>query len=130
MLCHHLRRLPHTFQHREIVGRSSHLLGHAPVEPASRAGMFKPSCSPPFTLFLHLVSVYRPFQLYFIPKTIHNTSVLSSLVTAYFYLTGHSPVFIYNTTLYTSSYSLRSLSDPACLPCAASCVGGGWGPGG
>ena len=33
-------------------------------------GVFKPSCSTPFTLFLRLVSVYRPFQLYFIPKTL------------------------------------------------------------
>ena len=62
-------------------------------------GVFKPSCSTPFTLFLCLVSVYWPFQLYFIPKTLHNTSVFSSLLTAYFYLTGHSPAFIYNTTL-------------------------------
>ena len=62
-------------------------------------GVFKPGCSTPFTLFLHLVSVYWPFQLYFIPKTLHNTSVFSSLLTAYFYLTGHSPVFIYNTAL-------------------------------
>ena len=62
-------------------------------------GVFKPSCSTPFTLFLHLVSVYWPFQLYFIPKTLHNTSVFSSLLTAYFNLSGHSSVFIYNTTL-------------------------------
>ena len=62
-------------------------------------GVFKPRCSTPFTLFLRLVSVYRPCQLYFIPKTLHNTSVFSSLLTAYFYLTGHSPVFIYKTTL-------------------------------
>ena len=33
-------------------------------------GMFKPSCSTPFTLFLRLVCIYRPFQLYFIPKTL------------------------------------------------------------
>ena len=62
-------------------------------------GVFQPSCSTPFTLFLGLVSIYRPFQLYFIPKTLHNTSVFSSLLIAYFYLTGHSPVFIYNTAL-------------------------------
>ena len=62
-------------------------------------GVFKPSCSTPFTLFLCLVSVYQPFQLYFIPKTLHNTSVFSSLLTAYFNLSGHSSVFIYNTTL-------------------------------
>ena len=59
----------------------------------------KPSCSTPFTPFLRLVSVYWPFQLYFIPKTLRNTSVFSSLLTANFYLTSHSPVFIYNTTL-------------------------------
>ena len=29
----------------------------------------------------------------------HNTSVFSSHLTAYFYLTGHSPVFIHNTAL-------------------------------
>ena len=57
--------------------------------------VFKPGCSTPFTPFLRLVSVYRPFQLYFIPKL----SVFSSLLIAYFYLTGHSPVFIYNTGL-------------------------------
>ena len=62
-------------------------------------GVFKPSCSTPFTLFLRLVSVYRPFQLYFIPETLHITSVFNSLLTAYFYLSGHSPVFIYDTAL-------------------------------
>jgi len=30
---------------------------------------------------------------------LHDTSVFSSLLTAYFYLTGQSPVFIYNTAL-------------------------------
>ena len=62
-------------------------------------GVFKPSCSITFILFFRLISVFRPFQLYFIPKALHNTSVLSSLLAAYFYLTGHSPVFIYNTAL-------------------------------
>ena len=62
-------------------------------------GVFKPSCSTPFTLFLRLVSVYWPFQLYFIPKTLHNTSAFSSLLSTDFYLIGHSPAFIYNTTL-------------------------------
>ena len=33
-------------------------------------GVFKPSCSTPFTLFLCVVSVYWPFQLYYIPKTL------------------------------------------------------------
>ena len=48
----------------------SYLL-HYHKPPGSRLlalGVFKPSCSTPFTLFLRLVSVYRPFQLYFIPK--------------------------------------------------------------
>ena len=45
---------------------------------------------------IRLVSVCRSFQLYFIPK---KTSVFSSLLTTYFYLTGHSPVSIYNTPL-------------------------------
>ena len=61
--------------------------------------VFKPSCSTPFTIFLRLVSIYQPIQLYFIPKTLQNTSVFSSFLIAYFYLTSHSPVFIYNTTL-------------------------------
>ena len=63
-------------------------------------GVFKLSCSTPFTLFLRLVSVYRSFQLYVIPKnSLHDTSVFSSLLTAYFYLTGHSLVSVYNTAL-------------------------------
>ena len=33
------------------------------------------------------------------------------------------------SSLYGSSCSLWSPSDPACLPCAASHVGGGWDPG-
>ena len=36
----------------------------------------------------------------------------------------------HSSSLYGSSYSLRSPSDPECLPCAASRVGGGWDPGG
>ena len=85
-------------------------------------GVFKPSCSTPFTLFLSLVSVYQPFQLYFIPKTLHNTSVFSSLLTAYFYLTGHSPVFIYNTALLYKILvalcgHLPSVFAVRCIPC-------------
>ena len=60
-------------------------------------GVFKvkPSCSTPFTFFLHLVSVYQPFQLYLIPKTLHNTSIFSSVLnlTPYFYLTSHSCIY-------------------------------------
>ena len=62
-------------------------------------GVFKLSCSTPFTPFLHLVSVYRLFHLYFIPKTLHNTSVFSCLLAADFCLTSHSPVFVSITTL-------------------------------
>ena len=36
----------------------------------------------------------------------------------------------HSSSLYNSSYSLRSPSDPTCLPCAASRVGGGREPGG
>ena len=77
-------------------------------------GVFRLSCSTPFTLFLRLVSVYRPFQLYFIPKTLHDTSVFSSLLTADFYLTGHSPVFIYNTALL---YIILLTLCVHCIPC-------------
>ena len=62
-------------------------------------GVFKPSCSIPFTLFLRLVSVYRPFQLYFIPKTLSTTPSFSAPFLQLNDLTGHSPVFIYNTAL-------------------------------
>ena len=75
---------------------------HIYMPPWSRLlvpGVFKPSCSTPFTPFLRLVSVYWHFQLYYIPKTLHNTSVFSFLLTAYLYITGHWLVFIYNTTL-------------------------------
>ena len=57
-------------------------------------GVFKLSCSTPFTLFLRLVSVYRLFHLYFIPKTLHDTSVFSCLLAA-----DHSPVFVCITAL-------------------------------
>ena len=66
--------------HTNVVTRLS-------MPPWSRLlvpGVFKPSCFTPFTHFLRLVSVYWPFHLYFIPKTLHNTSVFSSLLTAYF----------------------------------------------
>jgi len=55
------------------------------------------SCSAHFTLSLRLVSVYRSFQ--YSKNSFHDTSVFSSLLTTYFYLTGHSPVSIYNTAL-------------------------------
>ena len=67
------------------------------MPPRSRLlvpGVFKLSCSTPFTPFLCLVSVYRPFHLYFIPKTLSMIPVFSSLLTADFYLTSHSPVFV------------------------------------
>ena len=63
-------------------------------------GLFKPSCSSPFTLFL-LISFGLPAlsTIFHSKNSLHNTSVFSSLLTAYFYQTGHSPVFIYNTAL-------------------------------
>ena len=64
-------------------------------------GVFKPNCSTPFTLFLRLVSL-------------QNTSVFSSLLIAYFYLTGHSPVFIYNTALL---YIILLTLCVHCIPC-------------
>ena len=58
-------------------------------------GVFKPSCSTLFTLFL------RPAlsTIFHSKNSLHDTSVFSSLLTTYFYLTGHSPVFIYNTAV-------------------------------
>ena len=57
-------------------------------------------CSIPFSFLLRLVSLYRSFQLYFIPKIIPTIPLFYiSFLTAYFYLTSHSPVFIYNTAL-------------------------------
>ena len=41
-------------------------------------GVFKLSCSTPFTHFLRLVSVYRPFHLYFIPKTLTTMPLFSA----------------------------------------------------
>ena len=82
-----------------------------------KPGVFKPSCSTPFTIFLCLVSIYWPFQLYFIPKTLHNTSIFSSLLIAYFYLTSHSPVFIYNTALYIILLTLCGHLQNQCVCC-------------
>ena len=79
-----------------------HIPWYATVEPASPAGgvQSKTKLLHSFHFFL-TSSFYQPFQLYFIPKTLHNTSIFSSLLnlTPYFYLTSHSPVFIHNTTL-------------------------------
>ena len=87
-------------------------------------GVFKPSCSTPFTLFLRLVSIYRPFQLYFIPKT---AQYLRFQLPSYSLFLPNRPfscIYLHHSSsLYNSSCSLRSPSDPACLPCAASRVG-------
>ena len=81
-------------------------------------GVFKLNCFIPFTPFLHLVSVYRPFQLYFISKTL-NTSIFSSLIMAYFYLTYLSTTqlfFIYFFLL--SAVTFRpSVFAVRCIPC-------------
>ena len=93
-------------------------------------GVFKLSCSTPFVLFLHLVSVYRPFQPYFIPKTLSMIPPFSA--PSYSLFLPDRPFFcicLQHSSLH-SSCSLRSPSDPACLPCAASRVRGGWDPGG
>ena len=71
----------------------------APREGLLAPGLFKPSYSTAFILFLRLVSVYRPFQLFHSKNSLHDTSVFSSLLTAYFYLTANSFVTIYNTAL-------------------------------
>ena len=92
---------------------------------------FKLSCSTPFTIFLRLVSIYQPIQLYFIPKTLQNTSVFSSLLIAYFYLTSHSPVFIYNTALYIILLTLCGhLQTQRVCRALHPMLGGGWDPGG
>ena len=72
------------------------------------AGFSRQGClnqaAPPLSLFSYVKFLstspfnYISFQK-LSTKTLHNTSVFSSLLTAYFYLTGHSPAFIYNTTL-------------------------------
>ena len=91
----HLSQLYASIYIQQAIHR--HITPFSDKPPWSRLlapGVFKPTCSTPFTVFLRLDSVYRPFQLYFIPKTLHNTSVFSSLLTAYFYLTGHSPAIL------------------------------------
>ena len=104
-----------------------------PVQPPwSRLlalGVFKPSCTTPFTLFLCLVSVYWPLQLYFIPKALSTVPLFSAP-----FLQLNQPfscIYLqHSSSLYNSSYSLWSPSDPVCLPCTSSRVGGGWDPGG
>ena len=57
------------------------LLSLLPQPPCSWClvpGMFKLSCSTHFTHFLRLVSVYRLFHLYFIPKTLTTMPVFSA----------------------------------------------------
>ena len=51
------------------------------------------------TVFTVKVTVNALSTIFHSKNSPHNTSVFSSLLTAYFYLTGHSPAFIYNTTL-------------------------------
>jgi len=94
-------------------------------------GVFKPSYSTPFTLFLHLVSVYWPFQLYFIPKILSTIPLFSAPFLQLMTNQPFSCIYLqHSSSLYNSSYSLRSPSDLACLLCTAFCVGGGWDPGG
>ena len=44
-------------------------------------------------------SFYQPFHLYFIPESLHDTSVFSSFLAADFCLTSHPFVFVCITTL-------------------------------
>ena len=66
-------------------------------------GVFKPSCSTPFTLFFCFFTsrfcLPALSTMFHSKNSLHNTSIFSFLLIAYFYLTGHSPVFIYNTAL-------------------------------
>ena len=99
-------------------------------------GMFKLSYSTPFTHFLCLVFVHQPFHLYFILK--HSPTLSLCLCFQLFC----SSSFLFNqpftckyclyrsSSFYTSLPSLWSSPDPACLLCTASCVKGGWDPGG
>ena len=94
-------------------------------------GVFKPSCSTPFTLFLHLVSIYQSFQFHS-KNSLHDTAIFSSLLTTYFYLTGHSPVSIYNTPLLYILLALCSHLQTQrfavrCIPCRERM--GSWWPG-
>ena len=68
------------------------------------AGFSRRGClnqaAPPFSLFSYISFLSpSPFNYISFKSCLHNTSIFSSLLIAYFYLTGHSPVFIYNTAL-------------------------------
>ena len=64
--------------------------------------VFQPSCSTRFALLL-LTSVGLPAlsTVFHSKNSLHNTSVFSSLLTAYFYRAGHSPVSCIRTKCVT-----------------------------
>ena len=70
--CKRVARLTQTkFKLQRLFTHSNAIQQYLPPKSWLLApGMFKRSCSTPFTLFLRLVSVYRSFQLYFVPKII------------------------------------------------------------
>ena len=62
-------------------------------------GVFKPSCSTPFTLLTSSFCLLVLSTTFHSKNSLHVTSVLSSLLAADFCLTGHSPVFVCITAL-------------------------------
>ena len=88
-------------------------------------GVFKRSCSTPFTLFL-LTSFSLP-ALSTIFHSKNSPQYLCFQLPSYSLFLPNRPfscIYLqHNSSLYSSSCSLRSPSDPACLPCAASRVG-------
>ena len=62
-------------------------------------GVFKLSCSTPFTFLTSSFCLPVLLTIFHSKNYLHDTSAFSSLLTTYFYLTGHSPVSIYNTAL-------------------------------
>ena len=83
-------------------------------------GVFKPSCSTPFTPFLHLVST-SPFTYISFPK-LSPRYLCFQFPSCSWFLPNQSFSCIclhHNSSLCSTSCSLRSPSNPACLPCAA-----------
>ena len=98
-----------------------------PLPPRSRLlvpDMFKLSCSIPFTPFLRLVSVYQPFHLYFIAKTLSMIPLFSApflqLISVkpaiLLYLSASQLFFIWFFLL--SAVTFRpSMFAMRCIPC-------------
>ena len=103
----------------------------APVEPASRAGGAPTKLLQPFHSFLTCSFCLLTLSTIFHSK--NSPQYLRFQLPSYSLFLPNRPfscIYLqHNSSSYTS-YSLRSPSDPACLSCAASRVGGGWDPGG